>query len=82
VPYFHDVAGWVEVQAQRAGLPVLVMPDWYRSKYRHFGGLSWRRERGVRALRHYLRLGGLIARLWIRRLDRLNRAVSGDYSDP
>src|SRR5206468_3766717 len=52
VPYYYDVAGYIQKAALSAGHPVLMMPIDYRRKYRHFVGLSWRREGGLRVVRH------------------------------
>jgi hypothetical protein len=68
-PYFYDVSGYVQKLAQGAGLPVVVMPALFRSKYRHFVGLSWRKESGLRgAARHYVKLFQVYARLMLRRV--------------
>jgi hypothetical protein len=66
--YFYDVSGYVQKLAQEAGLPVVVMPRSYRSKYRHFIGLSWRKEPGLRgAARHYAKLLQVYERLMLSR---------------
>lgn len=38
----HDVGGAYFVALQAAGLGSVTLPDAYRKKFRHFGGLSWR----------------------------------------
>jgi hypothetical protein len=67
-PYVYDVAGYVQKLAREGGFPVLVMPASYRSRYRHFIGLSWRREPGLRgAARRYVKLLHMYQRVMLRR---------------
>ena len=68
LPNFYDVGGYMQKLAQDAGLPVVVMPASYRSKYRHFVGLSWRKAPGLRGIaRHYVKLLQVYARLMLSR---------------
>ena len=41
----HDVGGAYFVALKDAGLDWVQLPDAYRKKFRHFGGLSWRSAR-------------------------------------
>jgi hypothetical protein len=69
LPLFYDVGGFAQKLASDAGFPVVVMPSTYRVKYRHFTGLSWRKEPGIRIARYYLKLSRVYGRLMLRRLD-------------
>lgn len=63
---FYDVASWQQSELRRAGTPPVNMPPEWRSSYRHFAGLSWRRATGMKGwLRHHLRYGRLLGRLWL-----------------
>ncbi|MGO8864800.1 MAG: glycosyltransferase [Acidimicrobiales bacterium] len=70
LPFLYDVAGYTQKMASDAGFPVVAMPSTYAAKYHHFRGLSWRRETGIRAARHYLKFIRLYGRLILRRFDK------------
>ena len=75
-PYFFDVAARIQWAAAQAGGPVVTMPASYRRKYRHFRGMSWRSEKGLRAPRHYLKLARVHVRTVLRRIDTRPRVTA------
>lgn len=40
----YDIAGWHMRSAKRAGLSCIQMPEVFQKKYRHWGGLTWKRS--------------------------------------
>jgi len=75
----HDVGGAYFVALKDAGLDWVKLPDAYRKKFRHFGGLSWRSARDsevsarVRA-RQIAKIMLVHAHLWRARLLRWGNA--------
>lgn len=72
-----DVAGAVLREIRAHELPWAAMPPAYRSKYRHYGGLSWLPWRGRRGLRKALDLGTIRIRLMLLRMTQDRRRLPG-----
>ncbi|MGZ6977355.1 MAG: glycosyltransferase [Acidimicrobiia bacterium] len=78
----HDVGGAYFVALKDAGLDWVQLPDAYRKKFRHFGGLSWRSARdsqvSPRARARQIAMILLVhTHLWKARLLRWGERVPG-----
>lgn len=65
---------WVALVQRHAadeGHPSVAMSIAYTKMYRHFRGLSWRKEPGLRSFRHYGKVARIYGRLLLRRITRV-----------
>jgi hypothetical protein len=69
LPLHYDVGSRIEKAVEDAGYAIIAMPVEFQRSYRHFRGLSWRREPGIRMIRHYLRYSQVVASLFSLRRD-------------